>query len=259
MRFEDVAKAVEGVPFMSPAHGRRVYDHVRDARPEHILELGSGYGVGAAYMAAALDENGSGRLTTVDYSIAGFTPRPETLLAEVGLAEWVEVVRDFSTYTWFLKERIEERSDLNGNCEPVYDFVYLDGSKNWTVDGLAVFLVEKLLKTDGWLLMDDLHWRYADSEWGHLYDGNGRPLGPLSARERDQPHLRAVFDLIVMQHPDFTTFRIEDDGFGWACKRPGAPRHFELASSRPLTEVIATTLRRAVRRRRGVRPHSSTT
>ncbi|HEX3688095.1 MAG TPA: class I SAM-dependent methyltransferase [Solirubrobacteraceae bacterium] len=259
MRFEDVANAVQGVPFMSPAHGRRVYDHVRETRPERILELGSGYGVGAAYMAAALHENGSGRLTTVDYSIASFDPRPETLLTEVGLAEHVEVVRDFSTYTWFLKERIEERSDPDGNCEPVYDFVYLDGSKNWTVDGLAVFLIEKLLRPGGWLLMDDLHWRYADSEWAHLFDGNGRPFGPLSPREREQPHLRAVFDLIVMQHPAFNEFRIEDDWFGWARKLPGQPRRFELRSSRPLAEVIATRLRRAVRRHRRVRPHSTVT
>lgn len=244
---------------MSPAHGRRIYTHLRETRPAQVLELGSAHGVGAAYMAAALDENGSGRLTTVDYSVASFDPRPETLLAEVGLAERVEVVRDFSTYTWFLKERIEERSDPAGNCEPLYDFVYLDGSKNWTVDGLAVLLIEKLLNPGGWLLMDDLHWRYADSEWGRLYDGDGKPLGPLSPREREQPHLRAVFDLIVMQHPNFTEFRIEDDWFGWARKQPGAPRRFELSSSRPLTEVLATKLRRMVRRRRGVRPHSSMT
>jgi predicted O-methyltransferase YrrM len=259
MRYEDVAEAVAGLPYMSAELGRRIYDHLRQTRPEHVLELGTAYGVGTAYMAAALEANGHGRLTTVDYSLARFDPSPETLLAEAGLTNRVELVRDFSSYTWFLKEKLEERSDSHGNCRPLYDFAYLDGCKNWTVDGLAVLLIEKLLNPGGWLLVDDLQWRYADHEWGHLYDGDGKPLGPLSRREREEPHLRAVFKLLVMQHPNFTQFREEDDWYGWARKQPGAPRRFELSSSRPLSVLIANQLRRAKRRRQASRPHSSQT
>lgn len=244
---------------MSPEVGRRIYEHLRQTRPEYVLELGTGYGVGTAYMAAALQANGAGRITTVDYSLARFEPSPQTLLAEAGLTHRAEFVHDFSSYTWFLKEKIEEQSDRDGNCTPLYDFAYLDGCKNWTVDGLAIFLIEKLLRPGGWLLLDDLQWRYADSEWGHLYDGNGKPLGPLSAREREQPHLRAVFELLVMQHPNFTQFRIEDDWFGWARKQPGVARQFELSSSRPLAVLLATKLRRAKRQRRVTRPHSTVT
>src|SRR5947209_18822870 len=111
MRFEDVEHAVEGLPYMSSELGRRIYDHLRRTRPEHVLELGTAYGVGSAYMAAALEANGHGRLTTVDYSLARFQPSPEKLLAEAGLEHRVELIRDFSSYTWFLKEKIEERSD----------------------------------------------------------------------------------------------------------------------------------------------------
>ncbi len=259
MRYDEVARAVEGLPYMSPDLGRRIYDHLRETQPEHVLELGTAYGVGTAYMAAALQANGHGDVTTVDYSLARFEPRPETLLTEAGLMHRVKLVRDFSSYTWFLKEEIEERSNGNGNCEPRYDFAYLDGCKNWTVDGLAVVLIEKLLRPGGWLLIDDLQWRYADHEWGHLYDGDGKPLGPLSPREREQPHLRAVFELLVMQHPNFTQFRIEDDWFGWARKLPQAERRLELSSSRPLMVLLATQLRRAKRRRRTTRPHSTST
>lgn len=259
MRYDEVARAVEGLPYMSPDLGRRIYDHLRETQPEHVLELGTAYGVGTAYMAAALQANGHGAVTTVDYSLARFAPSPETLLTEAGLMHRVKLVRDFSSYTWFLKEEIEERSNGSGNCEPLYDFAYLDGCKNWTVDGLAVVLIEKLLRPGGWLLIDDLQWRYADHEWGHLYDGDGKPLGPLSPREREQPHLRAVFELLVMQHPNFTQFRIEDDWFGWARKLPQAQRRLELSSSRPLMVLLATQLRRAKRRRRPTRPHSTST
>ena len=145
--FDGVAAAIAGVPFMSPEQGRIVYDHVRAARPAEVLELGTAHGVGAAYMAAALRDNGDGRLTTVDFAGAALRPvargraRPAP-----GVADRVEIVREFSSYTWWLKEQVQARSDADGNCEPRFDFVYLDGAKNWTVDGLAVVLAEKLLR-----------------------------------------------------------------------------------------------------------------
>ena len=78
MDFEEVARLIEGVPFMTPAFGRRVYDHVRETRPEQVLELGSAHGVSASYIAAALEANGCGELTTVDHGGAGTTPRQLT-------------------------------------------------------------------------------------------------------------------------------------------------------------------------------------
>jgi len=85
-----VAAAVAGVPFMSPEQGRVVYDHVRSARPVEVLELGTAHGVGAAYMAAALADNGAGRLTTVDFAGAAYDPAPEQVLARAGVADRVE-------------------------------------------------------------------------------------------------------------------------------------------------------------------------
>ena len=81
-------------------------------------------------------------------------------------------MREFSSYTWWLKEQVRARSDADGNCEPRFDFVYLDGAKNWTVDGLAVVLAEKLLRPGGWLLMDDLDWTYAQDPGREATDGS---------------------------------------------------------------------------------------
>ena len=33
-------KAVEGIPHMSPAQGRVMYDHILETKPTDILELG---------------------------------------------------------------------------------------------------------------------------------------------------------------------------------------------------------------------------
>jgi len=246
-----VAAAVAGVPFMSPEQGRVVYDHVRSARPVEVLELGTAHGVGAAYMAAALADNGAGRLTTVDFAGAAYDPAPEPVLARAGVGDRVEVVREYSSYTWWLKEQVQARSDADGNCEPRFDFVYLDGAKNWTVDGLAVVLVEKLLRPGGWLLMDDLDWTYAQDP--HREATDGVVHRELSEPERTQPHLRAVFELIVAQHPSFTELRVQDEWWGWARKAPGEPRRLTLETSRPLGALVTGTLRRAMRRARNAR------
>src|SRR5437588_2388617 len=52
VRFEEVAARIEGIPFMSPALGRRAHDHIIAARPEQAPELGTPHGVSAPYIAA---------------------------------------------------------------------------------------------------------------------------------------------------------------------------------------------------------------
>ena len=71
-------------------------------------------------------------------------------------------------------------------------------------------LVEKLLRPGGWLLMDDLDWTYADDPGREATDGVVHR--ELSETERTEPHLRAVFELIVAQHPSFTELRCRTSG-----------------------------------------------
>ena len=145
---------------------------------------------------------------------------------------------------------VAARSDAHGNVEPRFDFVYLDGAKNWTIDGLAVVLVEKLLRPGGWLLMDDLEWTYAQDPGREATDGIVHR--ELSEPERTEPHLRAVFDLIVAQHPSFTELRRQDEWWGWARKTPGEPRRYTVKTSQSLSALLparrAGSARRARRR-----------
>jgi predicted O-methyltransferase YrrM len=248
MEFEAIASAVRGLPWMSPQLGRRVYDHIRSTGARDVLDLGTGHGVSAAYMAAALQANGAGHVTTIDAAGTAFHPSPAQLLAHAGLAHRVTIVREHSSYNWFLKQRVEQCSDAYGNCTAAYDFCYLDGAKNLNVDGLAVILVERLLRPGGTLLMDDLDWTYVKNHWLEPA-GDGLPLGPLSEAERTQPHLRAIFDLVVRPHPSFTHCVVEDEWYGWAHKQPGRPRRYDVTTSRPLGALVAGKLRDAVRAR----------
>ncbi len=241
-----VSEVVAGLPYMSPEQGRRVYDHVRATRPLAVLELGTGHGVSAAYIAAALADNEAGQLTTVDFEHSIHDPDAKSVLERAGVADRVTVVRRYSSYTWWLKKQVEASSDNCGNCEPVYDFVYIDGAKNWNIDGLAVVLAEKLLRPDGWLLLDDLDWSHDLHPERTATDGIVHR--ELSPSERREPHMRAVWDLIVCQQPAFTELIVEDDWWGWAHKAPAEPRRLALQTSRPLGAMVAGVARRAHRR-----------
>jgi predicted O-methyltransferase YrrM len=164
MRFEEIAGRVDGIPNMSRNRARRVYDHLRATGSVDVLELGTAHGVSAAYMAAAVQENG-GSVTTVDHVVATRLrdPPPDAVLARAGMTERVKrVLVEDSSYTWWLGELILQNTRA-GACEPIYDFVYIDGAHNWTIDGFSFFLVEKLLRPGGWVLLDDMAWSYGAS------------------------------------------------------------------------------------------------
>ena len=241
MDFEAVADVVDQVPqpHISRHNGRILYDHVRTTRPEGVLELGTAHGVSGAYIAAALEANGHGQLTTVDSSafFGWESPTPQELLASLGLRHRVVLDRSYSTYTWFLKEEIEARTDEHGNCDPAYDFCFLDGSKNWSTDGLAVFLIEKLLRPGGWLLLDDLDWTFSGLG-GKAQMHYWVALPHLTERELREPHMRAVFDLILRQHPAFGDFRIQDGTWGWARKVSAERRTLVFEETRPLRSYV---------------------
>ena len=103
---------------MSPALGRRVYDHIVETRPEQALELGTAHGVSAAYTAAALEANGRGHLTTVDHAGAAYDPSPEEVLAGRASQHRVTIVREHSSYNWFLKQQIERRQRRGRQLHP---------------------------------------------------------------------------------------------------------------------------------------------
>jgi predicted O-methyltransferase YrrM len=240
---EAVAAAVRGIPNMKEHEGRRVVRHLESTGARQVLEIGTAHGVSAAYMASALPDGG--RVTSVDAAAAApsRSPSAEEVLTRAGVRDRVELVLvEDSSYTWWLKEQVEGRSDADGNVEPLYDFCYLDGAHNFTIDGLAVVLVEKLLRPGGWLLLDDLGWTY---EGGSHGPGQGPDDLHLSPGERTAPHVRAVFDVIVRQHPAFTEFREEDGWWGWAHKDPAGRRRYEVRTSTPLRDRLV----RAVRRR----------
>jgi predicted O-methyltransferase YrrM len=186
-----------------PARGQELYDFLREKQPDSCLELGFARGVSSLYIGAALEANGKGHLTSVDREKAKtLVPSATDLVARAGLGHRIELVHEATTYNWYLYRRIHEQT-RDGRCEPYLDFCFIDGAHTWVDDGLAFFLVNKLLRPGGWLLFDDLPWRTSSQH--------------VPPAEREVAQVQQVFDLLVMQHPTYDHF--ETDGrWAWARK-----------------------------------------
>lgn len=221
MKFRNAARLLDGIPHISQRSARILYDFMMTEKPADCLELGFAHGAGSGYIAAALDEMDRGHLSCVDIEPSrDFTPTIEDTLARLALADRVSVHREVNSYNWFLKKTIDART-RNGICHPCYDFVFIDGSKNWTIDGMAFFLADKLLRPGGWILFDDYGWRYADALARGKGNSDGVSARALSDDQIEQPNVAAIFHLLVVQHPRYANFMVQDHSWAWAQKTRG--------------------------------------
>ncbi|NUP19757.1 MAG: methyltransferase [Streptomyces sp.] len=117
----ELVAACAGGYYAAPAAiGRMLYTCVRAIRPRTVFEFGTGYGFTTLHIAAALRDNGSGKLHTVDLH-AGKCVAARDNLAAAGLDMYVEVVTG---------EAVEV---MSGFSEPI-DFLYLDGWVDFYLD-----------------------------------------------------------------------------------------------------------------------------
>ncbi len=220
MRFEDVSQVlapVGGRAATTLAAGRLLYDFVMESRADAVLELGFAHGNSTCYMAAALDELGRGSVLTVDREDARTRePNIFELLDRTGLGSIVHPVFAHSSYNWELL-RLLEQQRVGHDTDALFDFAFIDGAHTWEADGLAFFLVDKLLKPGGWLLFDDVHWTHAASP---TVRNSARVLA-MSEEERRTPQIMRVFSHLVMQHPGYGCFTVKGN-WAWARKSSGS-------------------------------------
>lgn len=236
MKFHEIHEQVKGVPFISERNARRMYDMIIEREYTSILELGIAHGTATCYMAAALDEIGRGHIDAVDLaSVANtFQPSAESQLQKTCLEQWVTISRMETGYNWFLHNEICKQTH-NDICEPKYDLCIIDGPKNWTIDGCAFFLSDKLLKENGLLIFDDYLWTYASAD-DDANATDGITHRELSEAEFQTPQIKEVFELLVKQHPNYSHFEINADG-NWAMARKSAE------ATRKYTVVYDETIR----------------
>jgi predicted O-methyltransferase YrrM len=221
MKYKEINALVKGIPYTTERNAEKLHGFIVANNIQNVLELGFAHGTASCYIAAALDELKSGKLVAVDLEAAAeeFKPTINDLLKKTNLEKYVTVVREKTGYNWFMHNDIAKNTD-NYICTPRYDLVIIDGPKNWTIDGGAFFLADKLLKENGWIIFDDYNWTYATADKLGSQETDGVTHRSLSHEEFTIPHIREVFQLLVMQHPHYDNFKIHGEGdWAWAQKK----------------------------------------
>lgn len=230
MKFNAVYALVGHLPCTEEKQCRILYDWILESRPAESLELGFLYGKTSCIIAAALDEIGSGHLTSIDIEgVRNHQDNPNILqnLEKAGLSAYVTPVFSGVSYTWEMK-KIIERQTVAGVCQPIFNFVFLDGAHLWETDACAFFLAMKLLQPGGWILFDDYLWSIERSDWWH----KAPEMQNKPADFRTEQHVERLITLLVAQHPEIESVVIKDN-WVWARKKTaagvaGGPRVMQL-------------------------------
>ena len=101
---------------VTPEAGRLLYSLVRATRPTTVVEFGMSFGISAVHLAAAVRDNGHGRVVTTELSDTKIAAAKQTF-AETGLDDVITILEG---------DALSTLTDLD---EPV-DFVLLDGWKD---------------------------------------------------------------------------------------------------------------------------------
>jgi predicted O-methyltransferase YrrM len=125
---------------VSPETGRLLYMLARSARARSIVEFGTSFGISTLHLAAALRDNGGGRLISTEFEPFKVARAQENLAAG-GLADLVEIRAGDALQTL--------RTDL----PDVIDLVLLDGAKALYADILD--LLESRLKPGAAIVADN--------------------------------------------------------------------------------------------------------
>lgn len=215
-----------------------IYDCIVENELRDCLELGAGFGATSCVMAAAVAQAGGGRVVTVDRVL--HEPMNARVLSErLRLGDRLEIVIDPLGYNWVLADLVARQ--LHGDTSaPLFDFCLLDGAHEFQPDALAFSLAAQLLKPGGWLVLDDLNYRFRDQpQWETTHPH-------LTNRELDTYQMTLVYDLFVRTHPDFTDFRVTHDGrLGWARKKPETLRDYARRLEGRVAELEAAHARLA--------------
>lgn len=121
--------------------GRLLYSLIRANRPATVVEFGTSFGISTLHLAAAVRDNGTGRVLTTEMHAAKAAAARRTF-AEAGLDDVVTVLEG---------DAVETLADLT---DPV-DFALLDGWKTMCLPVLR--LLEPRLAPGTLVVADDVH------------------------------------------------------------------------------------------------------
>jgi predicted O-methyltransferase YrrM len=124
---------------VTPEAGRLLYSLVRATRPTTVVEFGMSFGISAVHLAAAVRDNGNGRVVTTELSDTKIAAAKQTF-AKTGLDDVITILEG---------DALSTLADLDGSVE----FILLDGWKDLYLP--VIKLLEPRLSTGALVVADN--------------------------------------------------------------------------------------------------------
>jgi predicted O-methyltransferase YrrM len=122
-----------------PEFGALLYLLARSAGAKHIVEFGTSFGISTLFLAAAIRDNGGGRVITTEY-LPEKARHAQTNLEAAGLEDWVEI-------------RVgDARETLRTKLDGAVDLLFLDATKGLYFDILQ--MIEPRLRSGALVVSD---------------------------------------------------------------------------------------------------------
>lgn len=141
--------------------GEFLYAFVRMLKPRHILETGTHWGVGAAYMGSALRDNNYGELDTIEF-LPEIHNRAVQRIHDLNLGDWVNL-------------ELMDVKDFEPSEGVTYKLILLDTEPQTRFAELLKFYDK--LEPGGFVFIHDLHQHMHQIE--NEEHGFAWPYGPL--------------------------------------------------------------------------------
>lgn len=133
---------------VGPETGKLLYWFVRVTKPKTILEIGTSVGYSALWMASALEDNGEGKLYTVESHQERYD-RSQVNFEESGLRPRIVSLKGHAPEVFLDRERYGY-----DEYPPQWDLVFMDATKKEHPDFFAA--VRPKLKEGSHLLIDNV-------------------------------------------------------------------------------------------------------
>lgn len=166
-----------------------------------IAEVGVGYGTTSVEACKLLDSNDTYEcydFKEVVTDLVGDLKRVSDINCQ--LIAKGNTHKEFDSYAWALSKTLMEMR--NNNLNGVYDVVYLDGFHSFFHDGLACCLIKELLKSDGYIIFDDMKWTFEKSRTMNPKI-SPRTLELFTKEQIEDSQIQRVVNMFMINDKDF--------------------------------------------------------
>lgn len=112
-----------------------------------------------------------------------------------------EVNKSRDNYNWHL-------ADLYAKSIK-FDYVYIDGSHDFTIDGLSYFITDLMLNKNGYIEFDDYHWTFSSCKTylqPEIANNINHPQNldfRYSKEQQNIPHVKKIIDIFVKNNKSY--------------------------------------------------------